>query len=262
MNTQLYNIPTHTVLPKSPNAFIDDTTPQSPVTHPLIEGKNIYRTFSSGGPVTKVLNGISITINEGEFVGIMGRSGAGKSTLLYQLSGLDTPNSGDIYIAGTHITELSKKEIAHFRLCTLGFIFQDYALIGGLNVLENIMLPLRMRGIPWRDAQHTAERALATVGLQAKVHNATSHLSGGEQQRVAIARALAGKPKIIFADEPTANLDSHSGQQVIELLGKLHSEGQTIVMVTHEAEYTSVCSRIITVEDGMVAHEETRRSET
>ncbi|MEY2665185.1 MAG: hypothetical protein RLZZ480_290 [Candidatus Parcubacteria bacterium] len=220
---------------------------------PLIKATDIYRTFVSGNIETHVLKGIDVTIEEGEFVAIMGKSGAGKSTLMYQLSILDEPTRGQVTIAGTDVFALSEVERTAFRLNTLGYVFQDYALVPDLSAAENVMLPILMRGVSWGSAKETAERALDSVGLVGKYPNLPSQLSGGEQQRVAIARAIAGAPKILFADEPTANLDSISGSQVVELITRLNLEkNQTVVMVTHEREYALGCDRIIHMEDGKI----------
>ncbi len=224
---------------------------------PLIIGTQIKKAFGSGELYTEVLKGIDITINEGEFVAIMGKSGAGKSTLMYQLSLLDTPTSGTIVVADTDVTTLREQERTNFRLNTLGYVFQDYALVPDLSAEENVMLPLLMRRYSTAEARERARHSLDNVGLVGKYTNLPSELSGGEQQRVAVARALSGKPRIIFADEPTANLDSTSGQQVIELLTRLnHDEGQTIVMVTHEHEYALSADRIINMADGVIVGEE------
>lgn len=222
----------------------------------IITATNIHRTFGKGDLQTHVLKGINVSIQAGEFVAIMGKSGAGKSTLMYQLSVLDTPTDGEILIDDIDILSLSEKEQTEFRLQTLGYVFQDYALVPDLSARENVMMPLLMRGDTWAAAAERADQSLDAVGLQHKYNNLPAELSGGEQQRVAIARAIAGKPKIIFADEPTANLDSVSGQIVIDLLIQLHKEqGQTIVMVTHEEEYAAGCDRILYMEDGKVTRE-------
>lgn len=221
----------------------------------IISGYNIKRFYQSGTIRTDVLRGIDIAVEAGEFLAIMGKSGAGKSTLLYQLSALDRPNSGNIFIDGKDILDFSEAELVNFRLFTLGYIFQDYALIPDLNAEENVLLPLLMRGLDWETAWTRAQAALESVSLINRNTNLPSQLSGGEQQRVAIARAIAGKPKIIFADEPTANLDSASGKAVIEILRQLHHSGQTIVMVTHETEYTAYCNRIVYLEDGLIIPE-------
>lgn len=219
----------------------------------MIKATNIYRTFGEGNLTTHVLKGIDIEVKAGEFIAIMGKSGAGKSTLMYQLSVLDTPTQGSIVIDGTEVATLSETERTTFRLNTLGYVFQDYALVPDLNARENIMVPLLMRGVEWDKAELIADQSLDSVGLENKYTNLPAELSGGEQQRVAVARAISGKPKILFADEPTANLDSVSGQQVIDLITKLHKEtGQTVVMVTHEPEYAVNCDRIIEMEDGLI----------
>ena len=218
----------------------------------LIHATNIHRVFHTGTVALHVLKGISLTVEKGEFVAIMGKSGAGKSTLLYQLSTLDRPTTGDIRINDIDILTLSEDELSDFRLHTLGYVFQDYALVPELTVTENVLLPLLMRGHIWEEAIVTAHSALDAVGLQNKKNTSISHLSGGEQQRVSVARAVAIRPKIIFADEPTANLDSSSGRAIIELFAELNRAGHTIVMVTHEAEYANACDRIINVEDGLI----------
>mgnify|MGYP001480719144 CR=1 FL=1 len=219
----------------------------------LIEARNIHRKFGKGDLITHVLKGIDVTIEEGEFVAIMGKSGAGKSTLMYQLSVLDTPTEGELLVNDTDVLTLNEREATDFRLQTLGYVFQDYALVPDLSAQENVMMPLLMRGDDWQESKDTANRMLDNVGLEGKYPNLPGELSGGEQQRVAVARALAGQPKIIFADEPTANLDSISGTQIIDLLTCLHrEEGQTIVMVTHEPEYAEPCDRIIYLEDGQI----------
>lgn len=223
----------------------------------IIEAKNIHRRFGKGDLVTHVLKGIDVSVSEGEFLAIMGKSGAGKSTLMYQLSALDEPSEGVICVNGVDVAALNEKERTEFRLTTLGYVFQDYALVPDLSAQENVMMPLLMNGMDWQQASERANHSLDNVGLENKYCNLPSELSGGEQQRVAIARALSGKPKIIFADEPTANLDSVSGQAVVDLLTRLHRENkQTIVMVTHEPEYAEDCDRIIYMEDGKITKEE------
>lgn len=219
----------------------------------LIEAHNIHRSFGKGELATHVLKGIDVEVQAGEFVAIMGKSGAGKSTLMYQLSVLDTPSEGTLLVDGVDVLTLHEAERTDFRLHTLGYVFQDYALVPDLSAGENIMMPLLMRGDARADAKAVAQSMLEQVGLQGKFANLPSELSGGEQQRVAVARALAGQPKIIFADEPTANLDSVSGRAIIDLLTCLNREtNQTIVMVTHEPEYAEPCDRIIYLEDGQI----------
>ena len=213
---------------------------------------NLTKDYSDGKNITRVLKGINIEIQKGEFVAIMGRSGAGKSTLLYQLGLLDKPTTGTIELMGKSVSHLNEQQKSIFRLQELGFIFQDYALLPELTALENVALPLLMQGKGKEAAMQLAKETLLRVGMEGKEKNLPSELSGGQQQRVSVARAVAHNPHIVFADEPTANLDSYSGAQVIELFKKLNSEGQTIVMVTHEEEYGNVADRIIRLSDGLV----------
>ena len=223
----------------------------------IITAQNIHKQFGTGDLATIVLRDISLQVEPGEFLGIMGKSGAGKSTLLYQLSLLDTPSSGTVHINGTDTGTLGETARTAFRLNTLGYVFQDYALVPDLSAEENVLLPLLMRGEHWDAARTAARHNLDAVGLANKYTNLPGELSGGEKQRVAIARATIGAPKILFADEPTANLDTTSGGTVIDLITRLNKEqGQTVVMVTHEREYASGCDRILHMEDGAIVHEE------
>lgn len=227
----------------------------------IIQAKNIRRSFGKDNLITHVLRGVDVVVEQGEFVAIMGKSGAGKSTLMYQLSVLDTPSGGELLVDNTNVINMSEKERTAFRLNTLGYVFQDYALVPDLSARENVMMPLLMRGENWANASKKADEAIDNVGLAGKYPNLPAELSGGEQQRVAIARAIASTPKIIFADEPTANLDSVSGEQIIELITKLNRENhQTIVMVTHELEYAQNVHRILHMEDGVIVREERLRS--
>lgn len=226
-------------------------------TNTIIEANNIHRKFGEGALTAHVLKGINIDVKEGEFLAIMGKSGAGKSTLMYQLSVLDEPSEGTIIIDTTTIADLTEQERTTFRLNTLGYIFQNYALVPDLSAVENVMLPLLMRGLSWNEAKLQARKVIDDVGMPNKYENLPTQLSGGEQQRISVARAIAGKPKILFADEPTANLDSVSGKQVIDLITKINREhGQTVVMVTHEREYANNCDRIVYMEDGIITSEE------
>lgn len=221
----------------------------------MITVTNITKSFKNGESLTQVLRGISLEIKSGEFVAIMGKSGAGKSTLMYQMSLLDHPTSGSITIDNVDVTALGHDERTSFRLDHLGYIFQDYALIPELTALENIMVPLLMQGKSTEESEAIAKESLEKIGLGHREYNLPSQLSGGEQQRVSIARAVAHRPKILFADEPTANLDSVSGHTVIEIFKSLHAQGQTIVMVTHEPEYTVFCDRVIRLSDGVVVND-------
>jgi putative ABC transport system ATP-binding protein len=219
----------------------------------MIDARGIKKTFTNGDVTTEVLKGIDLRIADGEFVAIMGRSGAGKSTLLYQLSLLDEPSAGLVSIDGLDASTLTQNEKTQYRLKHMGFVFQDYALIPELTARENIMLPLLQRGELPADASVKAIEVLDTLGMAHRAHGLPSELSGGEQQRVSIARAIVHEPKVLFADEPTANLDLQAAKEVIGILEMLSRERkQTIVMVTHEADYGKRADRIIHLTDGVV----------
>ncbi len=226
----------------------------------MIEVKNLIKSFKDGDTETKVLKGIDFKAENGEFIAIMGRSGAGKSTLLYQMSLLDEPTSGQIIIDGHNSTSMSADQKSKFRLVTCGYVFQDYALLPELTALENVVLPLLMSGSARSGearqddevAYQKAKESLVKVGLGHRFNNLPSQLSGGEQQRVSIARAIADQPKILFADEPTANLDNESSSIVMEIFNQLHQEGQTIIMVTHEELYAKMAEKIVKIDDGKI----------
>ena len=222
----------------------------------MIEVKNLKKSFQDGEKTTEVLKGIDFMTESGDFVAIMGRSGAGKSTLLYQMSLLDEPTAGEIFIDGKNVLALSTAERTSFRLSQLGYVFQDYALLPEMTALENVALPLLMQNLSEKKAYAKAAEHLTLVGLGQRLHNLPSQLSGGEQQRVSIARAIAHEPKILFADEPTANLDNESSRIVMDIFKKLHSEGQTIIMVTHEVEYSKFAERIIHLDNGQIISDE------
>ena len=208
----------------------------------------IYRTDSVE---TQALENVNIEVKKGEFLSIMGPSGCGKSTLLNIMGLLDKPSSGTIEIAGTTVDQMTEKELAAFRNQTLGFVFQSFHLINSLNVLDNVELPLLYRKISAKERTRLAKEVLARVGLTHRMYHMPSQLSGGQCQRVAIARAIIGNPEIILADEPTGNLDSKMGAEVMEILHKLNSEdGRTIVMVTHNEEQAKQTSRTIRFFDG------------
>lgn len=226
------------------------TTTYHNVKESIIATRDLRKMFKDGDKITHVLKGIDLDIKEGEFVAIMGRSGAGKSTLLYQISLLDNPTSGEIYLNGHNISEMNDMERTNFRLNNLGYVFQDYALLPDLTARENVAVPLIMQGRSQSESFKIAEKVLERVGLGARVNNLPSKLSGGEQQRVSIARAIAHEPTILFADEPTANLDAESSATVLKIFQELHDHGQTIVMVTHEDEYGRVADRVILLKDG------------
>ncbi|MDP1625218.1 MAG: ABC transporter ATP-binding protein [bacterium] len=218
----------------------------------LIEVRGLTKSFKNGDKETHVLKGIDFTVEEGEFIAIIGRSGAGKSTFLYQLSLLDEPTSGEIIVFGTDTHAMTPDEKTMFRLNQLGYVFQDYALLPDLTAEENVALPLMMQGKSKMVAYTEAHTALERVGLGHRFTNLPGQLSGGEQQRVSVARALAHKPQILFADEPTANLDNESSRTVMELFEEIHAQGQTIIMVTHEEEYSMLAKRVVKLDDGRV----------
>lgn len=218
----------------------------------MIQTKNLIKTFVDGDKQTTVLKGIDFRAESGEFIAIMGRSGAGKSTFMYQMSLLDEPTDGEIVIDDRSTKAMTQDEKGRFRLSELGYVFQDYALLPDLTAVENVALPLLMMNIPKSDAYIIATKSLERIGLGSKINNLPSQLSGGEQQRVSISRAVAHKPKILFADEPTANLDHESSNRVMEIFKELHKEGQTIIMVTHEEEYGKMAERIVRLDDGRI----------
>jgi putative ABC transport system ATP-binding protein len=222
----------------------------------MISAVNIVKKYGQGDLELTVLKDISLTINDGEFVAIIGPSGAGKSTLLYQLSLLDDPTSGDVVIDDVYTQQLSQSDKTRLRLEKLGYVFQDYALLPELTALENIMLPMLMQGVSKTSAMHNARLALERLELTEKSSNLPSQLSGGQQQRVSIARAIAHHPHILFADEPTANLDSASASRVIDAFEELNREGQTIIMITHEIEYAQRARRVISLKDGVIVSDQ------
>jgi putative ABC transport system ATP-binding protein len=221
----------------------------------MIKVKNLAKSYKSGDSVLVVLKELSFEVPKGQFISITGKSGSGKSTLLYQLGLLDHPDSGQIEIGGVGITELENDKRTKFRLSKLGYVFQDYALIPELTAMENVVIPLLMQGHTKEIAFSKAENALGKINLGKKIKSLPSQLSGGEQQRVAIARAIAHDPDIIFADEPTANLDTETSRAVLDAFLNLHAQGQTIVMVTHEEEYALLTDRIITLSDGQITRD-------
>ena len=221
----------------------------------MIVAKDIVKSFKSGEGALVVLKGISFEVKSGDFISITGRSGSGKSTLMYQLGLLDRPNSGSIIIDGVDTETLGSEERTKMRLEELGYVFQDYALIPELTALENVLVPLLMQGLDRKNATKKAEISLDRIGLGDRLDHLPAKLSGGEQQRVSVARAIAHEPKIIFADEPTANLDSDTAKKVLDNFISLNREGQTIIMVTHEPEYARLTDRVITLSDGLITND-------
>jgi len=218
----------------------------------MIEVKKLVKTFKNGSVETRVLKGIDFAVSDGEFIAIMGRSGAGKSTFLYQMSLLDEPTSGDVLVDGHSTREMTDAEEVIFRLQKFGYVFQDYALLPDLTAIENVALPLLMQNLISIEAYKKADDALTKMGLGHRLYNLPSQLSGGEQQRVSIARAIAHNPKVLFADEPTANLDNESSALIMDIFKRLHKEGQTIIMVTHEIQYAKRADRVVKFDDGKI----------
>jgi putative ABC transport system ATP-binding protein len=221
----------------------------------MIKINNLTKKFQSGDQTIYAVNDLSFEVPEGQFLTITGKSGSGKSTLLYQLGLLDNPTSGSLFIDGVDTATLEESDRTMIRLNDLGYIFQDYAILPSLTALENTMLPLLMQGLSQPDAEIKARLALDRLGLLDRMNNLPSQLSGGQQQRVAIARAIAHSPKVIFADEPTANLDSETSDSVIKAFLDLNKEGQTIIMVTHEPEYAKMADRTIVMTDGKMTQD-------
>lgn len=221
----------------------------------IVSAHKLIKSFKSGDSELVVLKGLDLEVPEGEFLSITGRSGSGKSTLLYQLGLLDRPTDGSIKIEGNKVDHLSDKERTKLRLNELGYVFQDYALLPELTALENVLVPLLMQGLPKFSARDKALYALGKIGLSSRLDNLPSQMSGGEQQRVSIARAIAHEPKIIFADEPTANLDADTAKVVLDAFLKLNNDGQTIIMVTHEPEYAALTHRIVHLAEGVISED-------
>ncbi len=218
----------------------------------IIEVKDLVKYYMTGDVITKALKGVSFKVYKGEFLGIMGPSGSGKSTTLHQLGLLDHPTSGKIIIDGVDVTKLSEIERSYFRLKKLGYVFQQYRNIPELTALENVFLPLRMLGVPKKIYLREAKNILEKVGLGHRLDHHPFELSGGEQQRVALARALVHKPTIVFADEPTANLDTGASEDILKLLTEFNKQGQTIIMVSHEPEHVKYFDRVVRIRDGIV----------
>jgi len=221
----------------------------------MIRIENLIKEYVNGELVQQVLKGIDLNIDSGEFVAIIGPSGAGKSTLMYQISLLDEATSGNIYLDNRLTKDLGINQKTRIRLLELGYVFQDYALLPELTALENVALPLLMQGVGKNHAYSKARDALARLNMDDKLDSLPAKLSGGQQQRVSIARAISHEPKILFADEPTANLDSENSQLVMESFIKLHNDGQTIIIVTHEMEYANMAKRVIELRDGRITHD-------
>ena len=219
---------------------------------PLIQLKDIYKIYQMGDEEVRASDGISLTIEKGEFVAIVGKSGSGKSTLMNIIGALDVPTEGEYLLDGQDVSDMTDNQLAQIRNTMIGFVFQQYNLLPKLNLLENVELPLLYAGMdPW-DRRERAMESLERVGLKEKWRNFPNQLSGGQQQRVSIARALAGNPSLILADEPTGALDSKTGREVLDFLKKLNREGNTIVMITHDSSIALEAERVVRIIDGRI----------
>ena len=227
----------------------------------VIEVKNLYKLYRVGDEVVRALDGVDFEIYEGEFCAIVGTSGSGKSTLLNMLAGLEKPTKGEVIISHHHIEKLNEEQLVRFRRENVGFIFQSFHLLGTMNALENVALPLSFRGVPREVRMKEADKMLELVNLKKHKNHLPNQMSGGQQQRVGVARALVVNPKIIFADEPTGNLDSHTSEDVMELMQRVVQEQKkTLVMVTHDAHLATYADRVFHIRDGKILKIEDNRS--
>ncbi len=228
----------------------------------VIRVKDLYKVYRVGDSKVKALNGVDFTIQKGEFCSIVGTSGSGKSTLLNMLAGLEKPTKGQIVIAGEHIEKKSENQLVKFRREHIGFIFQSFNLLPALSAVENVALPLTFQGMDKAKRLEKASQVLDLVGLSRHKNHKPTQMSGGQQQRVGIARALVVNPQIIFADEPTGNLDSHTSAEVMELIRTIiHEQNQTLVMVTHDDHLAGFADRIFRISDGKIVSIETGRKQ-
>ncbi len=225
----------------------------------LVELRNVRKTYRMGEELIHALDDITVDINAGDFMSIIGPSGSGKSTLMHILGCLDSPTSGTIQLDGVMIHNASSRQLAAIRNRKIGFVFQSFNLLPKLNVLQNVELPMVYSGLGGRERRERAMEAMKKVGIDNRAGHRPSQLSGGQQQRVAIARALVNDPRIIFADEPTGNLDSHTGEIVLDMFHKFHEEGRTIILVTHDPEIAAVTPRRLEIRDGKIAKEVDRK---
>ncbi len=230
---------------------------------PIIQIQEVTKEYKTGEILTTVLRGVPLEIKQGEFVAIMGQSGSGKSTLMHILGFLDHLTGGTYRFRNKDVSKLTGDELSTMRRTEVGFIFQAFNLLPNSTVISNVMLPMLYANVPAKERRARAEKALKSVGLSHRLDHKSNQLSGGEKQRVAIARALVNEPAVLFADEPTGNLDTKSGEEVLQIFRKLHEEGRTIIMVTHELEAAEFAERIVRVRDGRIVSDDrthTRRT--
>lgn len=222
----------------------------------IVELRNVKKVYQMGEVQVHALRGVNLKVNKGDLIAIIGPSGSGKSTLLNMIGCLDKPTSGKVIIRGTDVSEMSENELARIRGKEIGFVFQFFHLVPTLTALENVELPMMFQGVSRKKRREKAKYLLKLVGLGKRMLHRPSQLSGGERQRVAIARALANDPALLLADEPTGNLDSKSGKEIIELIAKLNKEGRTIIIVTHDISIAKYTRKIIHIKDGLIEKEE------
>ena len=220
--------------------------------------QDIVKTYQMGDSIVRALAGVNLTVEEGEFTAIMGPSGSGKSTLMNILGCLDRPTSGSYKLDGAEVATLGDDELAITRNKKIGFVFQNFNLLSRMSALNNVALPMVYAGVPHKERLARAQRGLEMVGLGSRVHHKPNELSGGQRQRVAIARALVNEPSIILADEPTGNLDSRSGDEIMEIFCELNQQGKTVILVTHEPEIAAYTRRTVTFRDGLIVSDERR----
>lgn len=228
----------------------------------LVEIKDMCKIYNPGENEVRALNHVDVSIEEGEFVAIIGQSGSGKSTLMNMLGCLDVPTSGTYMLHGKDVSRLSDNELSDIRNREIGFVFQGFNLIQNLTALENVELPLIYRGVSKGKRRQLSEEALKKVGLEERMEHKPAEMSGGQQQRVAIARAIAQAPPIILADEPTGNLDSGSTMEIMQIMKDLHKEGRTVILITHDNEIAAQAERVIKIKDGKIESDSVRRKET
>ncbi len=226
----------------------------------IINVENVRKTYKMGDNVVKAVDGVSLSVFEGEYLVIMGPSGSGKTTLMHLMGCLDKPDSGEIYLSGQRVSKLNDRDLAKVRNKMIGFVFQQFNLLPRLTALENVELPMIYAGVPRAVRRKRAKELLTMVGLAERMEHRPTQLSGGQMQRVAIARALANEPQIILADEPTGNLDSKSGEEILKIFSDLHSDGLTMIVVTHDPEVAENGERVIHMRDGKIVSQEVRAS--